>query len=73
MAMLSREPSSACQVDGEEGRRTHAIHGFIMKLSCETCLGMQAMDGGRGDEDFSAVKESVHIPSRPNVDMTVVN
>ena len=34
---------------------------------------MQAMDGGRGDEDFSAVKESLHVPERPNVDMTVVN
>lgn len=33
----------------------------------------KAMDGGRGDEDFSAVKESLHIPNRPNVDMTVVN
>ena len=42
-------------------------------LSCKTYWGMQAMDGGRGDEDFSAVKESLHIPNRPNVDMTVVN
>ena len=39
----------------------------------ESCQGMQAMNGGRGDEDFSAVKESLHVPQRPNVDTSVVN
>ena len=46
---------------------------MLCMVSHEICWGMQAMDGGRGDEDFSAVKESLHIPERPNVDMTVVN
>ena len=48
-------------------------HNLLCMASLESCQCMQAMDGGRGDEDFSAVKESLHVPERPNVDMTVVN
>ena len=49
------------------------LHNQVCVASLEFCESMQAMDGGRGDEDFSAVKESLQIPKRPNVDMTAVN